>query len=318
MGVRGSKVIFLAGSALALYLVSAFPAGADPQDQAFNKGVAAFDRGDFLAAYETWLPLADGGDLAAQRNVAHLLRKGLGVEKDPARAFYYYKASADAGLASAQVNLAALYEQGLGTPQSDQNAAYYYARAAKAGHANGQYHLALMAKEGRGMARDEALAHSLFKAAALQGHSGAREALQQVEARERPIKVGHGAPGSSVPPQKLIKTETEITLPLTPNMRSQMSPSQTVRFESALEDFARGERGEALETLRRLSGEGVAEASLRAGKAYLYGAGAPQNLASAFAFFQIADASEQPTARQMMKKTLMEMQRQALDQMDSD
>ena len=49
---------------------------------AFQAGVAAYDAGDYTRAYEIWLPLAKLGDLAAQRNVGHLLRLGRGTARD--------------------------------------------------------------------------------------------------------------------------------------------------------------------------------------------------------------------------------------------
>ncbi|TNE56996.1 MAG: hypothetical protein EP340_10300 [Alphaproteobacteria bacterium] len=318
MGLRGRYCRVLGSGAALVWLLSTLPALAGAADDAFEKGVAAFDQGDFSSAYAFWLPLAENGDLAAQRNVAHLLRKGLGVERDPARAFDFYKASAEAGLASAQVNLAALYESGMGTQQSDKNAVYYYARAAKAGHANAQYRLALMAMEGRGMDTDPQLAHALLAAAAAQEHSLAKDFLRRLEARTEPVELGPSNRSTETASRTVLKLNPGIVRPLSLDARSQMTPGQITHFESALEEFAKGERGEALESLRRLSAEGIAEAQFRTGEAYFYGVGAPQNLASAFAFFQIANASQHPEARQMMKKTLMEMQRQAIDQMDSD
>ena len=66
-----------------------------PGDQLkFEEGVQAYDAGDQAAAFAIWLPLAKAGDLAAQRNVAHLLRKGLGVEADPTRALFFYERAA--------------------------------------------------------------------------------------------------------------------------------------------------------------------------------------------------------------------------------
>jgi TPR repeat protein len=51
----------------------------------FNAGVAAYDAGDYRKAFETWWDLRYE-DIAAMRNLAMMLRKGQGVEKDPKQA----------------------------------------------------------------------------------------------------------------------------------------------------------------------------------------------------------------------------------------
>ena len=104
----------------------------------FAAGVLAYDQGRFDEAYEIWLPLAQNGNLTAQRNVGHMLRRGLGVAQNYNRAFRFYKKAARAGLVGAQVNLASMYAEGLGTKQSFKQAAYWFAKAAKAGHPHGQ------------------------------------------------------------------------------------------------------------------------------------------------------------------------------------
>ena len=48
----------------------------------FTNGVAAYDRGEYAIAQEVWRPLTHSGDPAAQRNLAHLYRMGLGVAQD--------------------------------------------------------------------------------------------------------------------------------------------------------------------------------------------------------------------------------------------
>src|SRR5581483_3347120 len=63
----------------------------ETESEAFQKGVAAYDKGDFKTAFGIWLPLAQQGDLAAMRNVALLLRRGEGTKKDPKRALWFYE-----------------------------------------------------------------------------------------------------------------------------------------------------------------------------------------------------------------------------------
>ncbi|MBT3396634.1 MAG: hypothetical protein HN423_05595, partial [Alphaproteobacteria bacterium] len=46
----------------------------------FAAGVVAYEAGDFAAAFEQWLPEAEAGNDAAQRNIGLLYQSGQGVE----------------------------------------------------------------------------------------------------------------------------------------------------------------------------------------------------------------------------------------------
>ena len=48
----------------------------------FTNGAAAYNRGKYAIALEVWRPLTHSRDPAAQRNLAHLYRMGLGVAQD--------------------------------------------------------------------------------------------------------------------------------------------------------------------------------------------------------------------------------------------
>ena len=52
------------------------------------------------------------GDPAAQRNLAHLYRMGLGVAQDFGQAVPWCRLAAESGLAGAQANLAIMYLRG--------------------------------------------------------------------------------------------------------------------------------------------------------------------------------------------------------------
>lgn len=151
----------------------------------FNMGVRAYDAGDYKTAYQTWLPLARKGDLAAQRNVAHLLRRGLGVPKNPKRAFRLYRRAAESGLSSAQVNLAFLYRTGEGTKRNQREAVYWFLRAARAGQSEAQFQLGRMLETGNGLKRNLTKAVIYYLAAASQGHLEARYRLGALRAVAR-------------------------------------------------------------------------------------------------------------------------------------
>ena len=89
--------------ALAASIICGFLVGCAPTPQAqtfvddFQRGLAAYDRGDYTAARAFWQPLADNYDLAALRNIGHLYRLGQGVARDGAKAVRYYTRAAELG-----------------------------------------------------------------------------------------------------------------------------------------------------------------------------------------------------------------------------
>jgi TPR repeat protein len=146
----------------------------------FDEGVASYDRGDYARAYEIWLPLAQRDDLAAMRNVALLLRKGRGVERDPERARYFYERAAHGGLVSAQVNTAFMHLAGDGVPQDYKTASFWFHAAAIAGVPAARYNLGVMYEKGLGVENDPARALAWYALAAQVGHEQALQRLMQL------------------------------------------------------------------------------------------------------------------------------------------
>ena len=87
-----------------------------------------------------WSIAADAGDPLAMNNLGFLLSSGLGVEKDPQRAFELWKAAAAAGVAEAQFYLGYSFENGVGVAQ-DSGLAYAWYQCAVQG-AQGSAHSA--------------------------------------------------------------------------------------------------------------------------------------------------------------------------------
>ena len=186
----------LALVALALIVVLAPPVRAD-----FKAGVLAYDAGDYEGAYQAWLPLARGGDPAAQRNLGHLFRFGRGVEQSFATAAEWYERAANAGLAGAQVNLAMmqLRAQGAqGVTRDPATAAYWLEQAALQGHVLAQYNLARLYLRGDGVPLDRVRGVAWLKIAAKGGHRGARERIRRLRAAS-----------SSSPDDEAARTESE-------------------------------------------------------------------------------------------------------------
>ncbi len=89
----------------------------------------ANDRANYATALRVWLPLAKGGDAAAQNHVGEIHEKGLGVEPQHEIAAAWYLKAAKQGFARAQINLGSLYERGLGVPEDMVKAVEWYRRA---------------------------------------------------------------------------------------------------------------------------------------------------------------------------------------------
>ncbi len=174
------SLLLLAGAPLPAPAQEGEPARLAPNEgpaQPFRAGVDAFDGGEFAKAHEIWLHWAHKGDPAAQRNLAHLYRMGLGVPQDFVQAVAWYRLAADSGLARAQANLASMYLRGQGVAEDARQAAYWFTAAAVNGHVLGQYNLALLYLRGEGVERNEAKAAGWLYRAAKAGHKPAIRAL---------------------------------------------------------------------------------------------------------------------------------------------
>lgn len=86
--------------------------------QDFSKGLEAYHAGDYQAALQEWLPLAEQGDAGAQYNLGHMYFNGNGVPQDYAESAKWYRLAAEQGNAAAQNNLGLNYLMGDGVLQS--------------------------------------------------------------------------------------------------------------------------------------------------------------------------------------------------------
>lgn len=80
------------------------------------------------------MELAERGYPLAECQIGYFYLKGLGVEKDLSKAFYWTKRAAEHGDWDGQYNLASFYEEGLGTEKDMEKAKTWYKRAAQQGH----------------------------------------------------------------------------------------------------------------------------------------------------------------------------------------
>jgi TPR repeat protein len=188
-GCDRPRALALAAGLLVALVLALTPAAASEfksyrksNPAAFEEAVRAYDRGDYAEAYRIWLPLAQHQDPAAMRNVAHLLRRGLGVTQDLKRALVFYKRAAGFGVSGAQANLALMYYEGQGTQRDPKEAARWFLAAARQGHVLSQYELGLMLEKGDGVPLNPAAARVFYAAAAKGGFEPAAQRLAALDA----------------------------------------------------------------------------------------------------------------------------------------
>jgi uncharacterized protein len=143
--------------------------------QDFQKGLAAYQAGDYATTLQEWIPAAEAGDAVAQYNLGIMYYNGKGVPQDYAEAVKWYRLTADQGDADAQYNLGVMYEKGQGVPQDYAEAVKWYRLAADQGTANAQNNLGAKYEYGQGVLQDNIMAHMWYNIASANGHGKAAE-----------------------------------------------------------------------------------------------------------------------------------------------
>ena len=91
----------------------------------FDKGLTAYNNGDYATALKEWKPLAEEGDVDAQYYLGVLYDNGDGVPQDYKEAVRWYTLAAEQGDVDAQYNLDFIHRKGLGVPQDDKEAVWF-------------------------------------------------------------------------------------------------------------------------------------------------------------------------------------------------
>ena len=106
-------------------------------------------------AYVKWLEeSASEGIALAQKSLAEMFMKGIGVEQDVTQAVFWYRKAAEQGHATAQANLGMMYDSGQGVEQDAKQAVVWYRKAAEQGNARAQTNLGFMYESGRGIEKN--------------------------------------------------------------------------------------------------------------------------------------------------------------------
>ena len=123
-----------------ILLMLLFPAAAIGAD--LQKGLDAYDIGDYETSLAECQPLADEGDRTAQFCVGRLYANGFGVAMDDALALKYYGLAAEQGHSEAQFNLGVMHSNGWGVPMNEDEGANWFRLAAEQGFVQAQTALA--------------------------------------------------------------------------------------------------------------------------------------------------------------------------------
>jgi len=137
------SVIKAALVAFALSAAFAAPVAAGPLED----GVAAYERGDYAAAFRLMRPLAEQGDASAQFNLGIMYSEGKGVTQDYAEAVKWYRRAAEQGNAPAQSNLGIMYSEGKGVTHDHIQAHMWFNLAAARGEEKARENRDIVAKQ---------------------------------------------------------------------------------------------------------------------------------------------------------------------------
>jgi TPR repeat protein len=134
-----------------------------------DKGLEAYQAGDFKTALSAWLTFAEQGNASAQSNLGMMYDHGNGVLQSDETALKWYTLAAEQGDVVAQSNLAGMYDVGRGVPESDKTAVKWLTLAAGQGYGPAQSYLGVMYVNGEGVATDYLRAYMWWSLAAQNG-----------------------------------------------------------------------------------------------------------------------------------------------------
>lgn len=132
-----------------------------------EKGIEAYQNGDFATALTEWLTLAQEGNAQACHNIAILYLNGQGVEQDTEQGKMWCLKAAERGHTIAKTHLGFLFAE-----EGNMSAAIqWWEQAAQEGNADAQNQLGLIYHRGEGVTQDDETAADWFEAAAMQNQA---------------------------------------------------------------------------------------------------------------------------------------------------
>ncbi|MCP5144151.1 MAG: sel1 repeat family protein [Gammaproteobacteria bacterium] len=143
----------------------------------FDKGIAAFEAGDFAGAAKRFIPLAQVGDHRAMMALGAMYAGGRGVEKDFQQALAWFKEAARYNRPDANYRIGLIYEEGLGVRINMREAATQFIEAAKGGWGPAQFKVGELYRDGGPVSQDPIRAYAWMSLAAANGVEEAPAAL---------------------------------------------------------------------------------------------------------------------------------------------
>ena len=143
----------------------------------YQKGLEAYQAGNYDVAYYEWINVATGNEkethpairAESQYALAMLYWLGQGVSQDTSAAAVWLQEAAEINHAGAQTKLGFLYLQGDGVPQSNYEAFKWFQMAASQDDADAQYNLGVMYRDGLGVSANRKQSQYWFSKAAANG-----------------------------------------------------------------------------------------------------------------------------------------------------
>src|SRR5918996_4247419 len=244
----------------------------------WDEGVAAYDRGDYHAAFREFMALAVAGYSSAQLNIGVMYASGQGVPQNYAEAVRWFRRAADQGEAQAQSNLGAMYHSGHGVSQNYAEALHWYRMAADQGNANAQWNLSVMYRRGQGVPQDDAEAVHWYRMAADQGDGYAQYRLGLMYAN------GRGVPQGDIEAVRWCRLAAEQGL------------AKAQGFLGTMYSLGRGvpqNDAEAVRWHKMAADQGHGLAQYLVASSYFKGVGVPQDHAQAYIYANLAAAGLQ-------------------------
>ncbi|HKS18069.1 MAG TPA: caspase family protein [Bradyrhizobium sp.] len=135
----------------------------------YQMGRALFAARDYPAALDSYKRAFELGNTRALYALGGMYDNGNGVDKDPARARFYYEIAAEMKFAPAIVSLGVQQERGLGGTSDPAKAYSLYQKAADLGDARAITRMGVLTEKGLGVQRDAKKARALYEKSAAMG-----------------------------------------------------------------------------------------------------------------------------------------------------
>ena len=115
-----------------------------PAQSEYDKGSAAYKRGEYATALSVFMPLAESGDAKAQSILGMMYSYGEGLPVDDRESARWYRQAAEQNYSVAQYNLGMAYLEGKGVKANTDDAIEWLTKAADNGHFRARSQLAYL------------------------------------------------------------------------------------------------------------------------------------------------------------------------------